>query len=266
MKNLPNIPQLYTAYIHVKEEINRLERYEGNEKWFHGSGSGLCHRKHYFQTTKVEVSNPRSDNTHRVLRLGSLFHEEIEDCLDMFINIKKKKDNRYSIYNTIYKGLVEDFDSIKDIHVEGEVTLPSLNVRGFYDFVVEMTSGEIYLYDVKTMNMGSWYYQFGKDGSLGDVRDPSEHHQLQLATYGMAVKHQFGRLDGMFLIMYSKDKSFMEQKEVNLSKLREAEDYWKYVNLEVKPDKSPPILNQNSPMQRWECRYCDYKDHCISTG
>ena len=192
MKNLPNIKQLYSAYINVKEDENRKERYVGNEKWFHGSGSGLCHRKHYFQTSKTEISNPKDNKTHRLLRLGSLFHQEIEDCLNMFLNIKKKKSNRYSIYNTMYKSVIDGFKSIKDIYVEGEITLPSLNVRGFYDFVVEMTSGEIYLYDVKTMNVGSWYWQFGKSRTDNEpsFNPPSEHHQLQLATYGMAVKHQ----------------------------------------------------------------------------
>ena len=41
VKNSPiDIEGIYEDYINSKQEDNRLERYEGNESWYHGSGAG----------------------------------------------------------------------------------------------------------------------------------------------------------------------------------------------------------------------------------
>ena len=40
--------QIYHEYLVHQNELNREERYEGNEDWYHASGAGLCSRKLYF--------------------------------------------------------------------------------------------------------------------------------------------------------------------------------------------------------------------------
>ena len=59
-----DIESIYKDYIDVKQEENRLERYEGNEHWYHASGAGSCSRKLYFESVeKVEPTNPIDSKT-----------------------------------------------------------------------------------------------------------------------------------------------------------------------------------------------------------
>jgi len=55
-------------------------------------------------------------------------------------------------------------------------------------------------------------YKFGrkKEGN------PSIHQELQLGTYGYAIKEEFGRCDGLFLLCYNKDTSVMKEVPVSI--------------------------------------------------
>ena len=62
--------------------------------------------------------------------------------------------------------------------------------------VFEMESGEIFLYDLKTIGSYPYKLKFGRNPE----RNQSIHQELQLGTYGLAVLEKFGRLDGMYLL------------------------------------------------------------------
>ena len=47
-----DIEGIYTDYLDKKQEENRLERYKGNESWYHASGAGSCSRKLYFESVE----------------------------------------------------------------------------------------------------------------------------------------------------------------------------------------------------------------------
>ena len=140
-----------------------------------------------------------------------------------------------------------------------EIFLPELNVRGFYDLVcVSDFDGSVYLIDFKTMANFSWSRKFG--WKYTDA-NPSIHQEIQLATYGLFIEKEFGRLDGMFLYYYNKDTSKMRPVEVPLTMLKRAENFWINVNEEHK--KGLPSFKQGvSPVQDWNCRYCRFLDHC----
>ena len=240
-----DIIEHYDEFIKSENERNRKERYEGKEKWYHASGAGSCSRKLYYESVlKTEPSNAINSNSLRLMRLGTIVHNDIQRSLTLYSNdvnkeieSNKEKENKPKFY------------------VEGEIKIPSLNVRGFYDVVSE--NGEVYLFDIKTCASYSWTMKFGRKKQF----DPSIHYELQLGTYGYAVQEEFGRLDGMYLLFYNKDKSITRPVEVPLSFVSRAYLYWKNVNDEHKQGL-PEFRKGVSPVQAWNCKYCQFLDIC----
>ena len=258
-----SLSDIYSPFINLKWDLNKLERY-GKEVYhlFHASSAGLCIRKHWFMTNPdVPETDPPDEKSERVLRLGTLVHDDYEKAIAHFLKEKernKEKENNNNIY--IYNNS-ELLRTIKTISTEVEVTLPELNVRGHYDIVIVMETGEVYLYDLKTI--GSWGYTRKFGHTKNRDKNPSINNELQIATYGLAVQQEFGRLDGMYLHYYKKDDSIFKQKEVPLSFLQDAITYWKNVNDAVLfQDSPPPIANFKSPVYTWECGYCQYSTYC----
>ena len=77
----------------------------------------------------------------------------------------------------------------------------------------------VYLIDFKTIGAYVFKLKFGRS----PVMDGAIHQEMQLGTYGLAVKEMFGRLDGMYLMYYCKDTSVMKDKQVPLTYLNKAE-------------------------------------------
>ena len=140
--NPVDIIGIYNDYIDHKNEQNRKERYEDKEHWYHASGAGSCSRKLYFESVQMEKTktkiNPRS---YRLLRLGTILHDDFGEALTMY----------NTMYNTMYKKEIEsnkEKEKNVNFHIEKEIVIDSLNVRGFYDIVAE--DGKVYLYDLKS--------------------------------------------------------------------------------------------------------------------
>jgi CRISPR/Cas system-associated exonuclease Cas4 (RecB family) len=258
-RNLPSIAELYSGWIKNQNEENVQERYsEDVRHLYHASGAGMCMRKHFFSITDAPVTDPPAEQSQRLLRLGTIVHSDFAMSIQHFNWIRKEKERtkeKENIYNSSY---IELLRTIKNIRTEGEINLPDLNVRGFYDAVFEMETGEVYLFDFKTI--GSYPYK-RKFGRVPD-KNPALHHEMQLATYGLGVQKEYGRLDGMFLYYYNKDNSGCKQKEVSLDMLDNAKRYWKET-LDVSSGAiAPEIELHKSPRYTWECNYCQYSTHC----
>ena len=261
MRSSPNyVVDVYNKYIKYKNDKNREKRYEGNEHWYHASGAGSCSRKLYFESVEqVKPTNPMNEDTLRLLRLGTIVHDDLEKALELHNN---------SIYNTLVYNTRDNNSIEKEInnkekvkfHTEQEITIEELNVRGFYDVVMEEGEGEekrIYLNDLKTSGSWAWKMKFGKTKQF----NPSIHYELQLGTYGYAIQEQFGRLDGMFLLYYNKDTSKMKSVEIPLTYVSRAYLFWKNIKDEHK--QGLPMFRKGvSPVQDWQCNYCQFKDHC----
>ena len=149
-------------------------------------------------------------------------------------------------------------EGVKDILIEHPIDVPELNVKGFIDVVVIMESGEVYVYDIKTVGSWSWKYKFGrkKEGN------PSIHQELQLGTYGYAIKEEFGRCDGLFLLCYNKDTSVMKEVPVNIDFINQSYNFWTRVQDLHKNNNLPPLQDGESPVMAWECKYCNFKEIC----
>ena len=130
-----------------------------------------------------------------------------------------------------------------------------MNVRGHYDCVFE--GDKVYLFDFKTIASWSYSKKFGHKKDF----DPSIHQELQLGTYGYAVKEEFGKIDGMYLIYYNKDNSMMNAMEVPTTYTSRAFNFWYNINEEHKRGL-PDFKKGVSPVQDWNCSYCPYLDHC----
>ena len=248
-----DIEGIYSDYLDKKQEDNRLKRYSGKESWYHASGSGSCSRKLYFESIEqIKPSNPLDDKTKRLLRLGSIVHDDFQESLVTYNRDIYNRDNNRDISSDKEK---ENKEKEIKFHTEQEITIDELNVRGFYDIVSE--GEEVYLYDLKTCGGYSWKLKFGRKPAF----NPSIHYELQLGTYGYAVKQQFGRLDGMFLYYYNKDTSMMRAVSVPLTYISRAYLFWRNVKDEHKQGL-PPFRKGVSPVQDWQCNYCQFLNHC----
>jgi len=250
-----DIEGLYNDYLDKKQEENRLKRYSGKESWYHASGAGSCSRKLYFESIEqVEVSNPIDAKTKRLLRLGNIVHDDFQESLVSYNRDIYNRDNNRDSNSDKEKEIKNKEKEIK-FHTEQEVRIDELNVRGFYDIVSE--GEEVYLYDLKTCGGYAWKMKFGRKPAF----NPSIHYELQLGTYGYAVKQQFGRLDGMFLYYYNKDTSMMRAVSVPLTYISRAYLFWKNTKDEHKQGL-PPFRVGVSPVQDWQCNYCQFLNHC----
>ena len=255
VKSPTDIEGIYNQYLDEKQEQNRLERYEGNEHWYHASGAGSCSRKLYYESVeRLEPTIQFDERTKRLLRLGTAIHDDIQNSLTRaHFNRDNNIDNNIKL--TDIEKEINNKEKEIDFKVEGEIKIDELNVRGFYDIVSE--GKEVYLYDLKTCGGYSWKLKFGRKPAF----NPSIHYELQLGTYGYAVKQQFGRLDGMFLYYYNKDTSMMRAVSVPLTYISRAYLFWKNTKDEHKQGL-PPFRVGVSPVQDWQCNYCQFLNHC----
>ena len=258
VKSPTDIEGIYNSYLDELQEKNRKERYEGKESWDHASGAGSCSRKLYFESVEqIKPTGVFDERTKRLLQLGNLIHEDVQKSLTHTRNRDYNRD--ISIDNTQLKKEIKNKEKDVEFLVEGEIKIEELNVRGFYDVVAKHTDDgkRIYLYDIKTCGAWSWKMKFGRKKTL----NPSIHYELQLGTYGYALKQQFGQLDGMFLYYYNKDDSKMRCVEVPLTYISRAYLFWKNINDEHKQGL-PQFRTGVSPVQKWQCNYCQFKEHC----
>ena len=90
-----DIEGIYSDYLDKKQEENRLNRYSGNESWYHASGAGSCSRKLYFESVEqVEPTNPIDAKTKRLLRLGNVVHDDFEKALHYYNRDNNRDNNR----------------------------------------------------------------------------------------------------------------------------------------------------------------------------
>ena len=265
LKNSPiDIEGIYNSYLVSENEKNRKERYEGNENWYHASGAGSCSRKLYYESVlKAEPTNDLKNRNRRVLRLGTIVHNDFDKAFNLYNKQVYKQVDKQVYKQDKHTSKNKEKNNKKEIkfHVENEITIDELNVRGFYDLVAEDGREDgvpVYLYDLKTSAAYTWKLMFSR-GSL--VRKQGFFYELQIGTYGYAVKQKFGRLDGMYLYYYKKDDSVMKCVSVPLTYVSRAYLFWKNINDEHKQGL-PQFRNGISPVQKWQCNYCQFLDLC----
>ena len=229
-----DIQKIYHDWLRKNNETHYKKRYEGNEEWFHGSASGMCMRKHYFQHVAGVEPKPVDDDTLRLFRLGDLVHGDIQDALMEYASLNGSQ-----------------------ILIEREIQLPEVNVRGFLDVVIVEDDA---LYDIKTCNAWKWKTLFGRNPDP----NPAENYYLQLGTYGWWCEEEYGnKLKKLALLYYNKDNSRMRERIIPISYIDIAKEYWRDVKKKFKKG-NPPIELGIAPVYKWECnpKYCNFYEVC----
>ena len=227
------IDDIYDGYIAGLRDKNDSLRYAGKRGWFHGSSSGSCLRKIYYDSVEQVEPTEKSADTLRLFRFGDVLHNDIYEAMTAYAQSSGAR-----------------------VLVETEILLPEYNVRGFLDLAV---LDDKWLYDIKTCNSFRWKRMFGRTPD----KDPHSNYKLQLGTYGIWVEKVFGKLDGLSLYYYNKNTSQTKEVSFDRSIIVDAGLYWQEASDQLKSG-IPDIKLGVAPVQGWECnpKYCSFFAHC----
>jgi CRISPR/Cas system-associated exonuclease Cas4 (RecB family) len=240
-------------YIAKKNNENSKNRYVGKEEYFGASSADWCHRRQYYKFNQYPQTNPMKTPMKRRLRLGTIWHDEMEKAIEDFLKL-------------------EDKNGVKNIITEKEHVVEDIKARGFSDAIIEMDNGEIYVIDFKTSIDYLYRSVFGT--RIGKSENIKRGYKLQLGTYGLSVMEEYGRVDGMYLIYFNIDNGLMGSKRIGNKYIEEARDYWINMQNDVYtglPENTKEI-NKNSKSKYYnkredsECNYCSWKDQCKMDG
>ena len=237
-----NIEEIYQEYLNQLRVENK-KKYVDYKGWFSASSAGSCYRKMMYRTMDIDTPPPEI-RSNRLLRLGTVLHNDFEKAMNMY------KENNPN-------------DDI-DIALEKRITIPELKVVGHLDIgIVHKDKEYIKIYDLKSCGAWKWRMKFGRKPD----KNPSTNYELQIGTYGMGLGREYEITDvDLSLLWYNKDTSAMREENVNSIWIEEAFEYWTDLNEVIDSISKPEELtpgDPNVPIYAWECKYCEYKDtHC----
>ena len=238
-----DIKQIYAEYLQSEQE-KRDKKYEKYEGWLGASSSGHCFKKQYYKLHNIETDDI-DRRVNRLLRLGTIVHSDIEKAI--------------KAYNKTHKT---------DIKTEKQIKIPKLKVIGHIDILETTSINKIY--DIKTVASYKWRMKFGRKNA--DLNS-DVNYNLQLGTYGLGIKNANGLDTELYLCWYNKDNSSMKEPlQVDSEWIYLAEEYWENLwesvnewnEQSVEPDEVISNITQRSPVQEWECNYCQYSYRCNS--
>jgi CRISPR/Cas system-associated exonuclease Cas4 (RecB family) len=230
-----NIQNIYHEFLLNKGKEHK-EKYKEFKGWFSASTAGSCFRKQWYKINDYEEIQPEQ-RPMRLMRLGTLVHKDLEEAI---IEYNKSNDEQVSVYS------------------EYRIKLPDLKVVGHLDLAVD-NEGKLYVYDIKTAHSFKWKKLFGRNVDP----NPSTNYQLQLGTYALGMlKHLEREEDSdnveLGLIWYKKDDSMMKTQIISSEWIKNAFYYWVELNETLEEQGKPEIGSYNTPVYKWECRYCPF--------
>jgi CRISPR/Cas system-associated exonuclease Cas4 (RecB family) len=241
-----DIKSIYHSYlVHLESKRDRTKNK------FHASSAGSCFRKQMYSYYDFP-QDTKDDKSYRILRLGTIVHEDIENALIHYG--QQTHDGR--------------------IYIEHEVEIEPFNLVGTFDVGEMIKDGDnvtFNLYDIKTAALFTWSKKFAREIKN---RDPSvdTNYKMQLGTYALAIneKHDLDKIN-MYLVWYRKNDSFVRETLVNNKWIDKALEYWTEMNeiLEesgkmFEKDLTPEFYPGVPFKPEWECGYCPYYSICPS--
>ena len=259
------LSEIYNQYLSEIESDNKSKYQEKNPgKYYRASSAGHCFKKHWFAMNGYE-GKEMDEKSRRLLRLGTIVHEDIEKAINWYSSFnlgKDKSDKRPNLYSDDY---------FIDFNTEYEVLIEELNVMGSSDIVAisnssvhDIDEASACVIDIKTTHSYKWKMMFGRNKEP----KPSRMYELQLGTYALGVCNQENIKPediSMYLVYYKKDDSLMKPVEVNNVWMDNAAEYWFTLNETldmVKEEADLPRDTLNVPIEQWECRYCQFEPIC----
>ena len=256
------IERMYKDFLDSKNEEYK-DKYKGLEKSFSASSAGHCYKKHMFKITETPQKEIEA-RSQRILRLGTLIHQDFEDAIKHYIN------------NHYYESKQENI-----FFIEHQIKIPEYNIVGHLDFAIaDKTNRKVYVYDYKTAASYKWSLKFGRKYK---DKNPNFNYEMQLSTYLLGLQKHFEEIEfkpasiEMSIIWYNKDTSRMREEKIQLNYVDMAKGYWEDLNIwRDEIEKEDPELKDynivNSviprhqelgvPFQDWECKYCPYEHIC----
>lgn len=234
MKELLNeIENKYDQYI---DKLN--EQKEDDNLFFRASMAGQCIRKHFYRRFNTETSE-RESKSKRLLRLGNLVHEDIQNALEKF-------------------GWYKEFP-LRD---------PIFPITGHID-LFKLFDQKAVIIDVKTISSWNWKMKFGKESE-----ENVTHYEFQVNTYRWLLKRMWNKpyseTEG-YILYYNKDNSSLKLIEVQDFILDEVESYWQKIIDLLEVVKEPKDIKEHIPIDTglapyfdWECneKYCPFYKIC----
>ncbi len=245
-----DLKEIYNDYLTEKESINKLNYKKKNpNKYYRASAAGHCFKKHWYSINGYEGTSTGDDRSKRLLRLGTIVHEDIEKAIDWYDNkISDDLSNEYDV----------------SFHTEYGVLIEELNVMGSADIVLLDSEETASVLDIKTTHSYKWKMMFGRNKE----KSPSRMYELQLGTYALGVCNQENINPdsiSLYLVYYKKDDSSMKYVDVSPVWMDNAAEYWVTLNETlslVKEEADLPRDTLNVPIENWECRYCQFESIC----
>ena len=245
-----DLKEIYNDYLTEIESVNKFNYKKKNpNKYYRASAAGHCFKKHWYSINGYEGTSTGTDRSKRLLRLGTIVHEDIEKAIDWYDNkISDDLSNEYDV----------------SFHTEYGVLIEELNVMGSADIVLLDSEGTASVLDIKTTHSYKWKMMFGRNKD----KKPSRMYELQLGTYALGVCNQENVNPdsiSLYLVYYKKDDSSMKYVDVNPVWMDNAAEYWVTLNETlslVKEEADLPRDTLNVPIENWECRYCQFESIC----
>ena len=224
MQILEFVENIYNDWIEEQQKV-RSKDYEHLKDKFSASSSGSCYKKNIFKVLGAD-SLPFKPRANRILRAGTIQHEDLEKAVDLFI----EDLNRGCEKLVKYKGIdVEDIE----IFQEEEIVIEKYNLAGHLDLAIfNKRKQHLYIIDYKTASTRNWSFLFGRKYKGTKTRFT---YEMQLSTYAMGLvdklekKGMTVKTVDLYLLYIKKDESYwreiqVEPNFINMSKERVGEN------------------------------------------
>ena len=210
----------------AKDHQDKRKKFHGD--MFTASDAGLCVGKSWHRREGTEQKLPE-DKALIMMKLGDLIHNIIQDAA----------------------WGRDPGDAMIEFFMKDE----KLKVCGSLDLYL---NSEKHLIDIKTVHSYKYSLMFGRNKD----KNPSEHHEMQLGTYGMMLEDAGHAVERISILYVNRNDGRMQEKNVNLNYIQHAQDYWETINLEMEYGPEGYDDHFMLPVYDWECKYCSFADNC----
>ena len=262
MQILEFVENIYNDWIEKQQEV-RSKDYEHLKDKFSASSSGSCYKKNIFKVLGAD-SLPFKPRANRILRAGTIQHEDLEKAVNLFIE-------------DLDRGLVKYKDiDVEDIEIfqEEEIVIEKYNLAGHLDLAIfNKRKQHLYIIDYKTASTRNWSFLFGRKYKGIKTRFT---YEMQLSTYAMGLvdklekKGMTVKTVDLYLLYIKKDESYWRTIQVEPNFINMSKEYWQEQNdlfnlvMASKNDKIE-ALNEimpkdemvGVPFEKWECHSGD---------
>jgi hypothetical protein len=262
MQILEFVENIYNDWIEKQQEV-RSKDYEHLKDKFSASSSGSCYKKNIFKVLGADSLSfkPRAN---RILRAGTIQHEDLEKAVNLFIE-------------DLDRGLVKYKDiDVEDIEIfqEEEIVIEKYNLAGHLDLAIfNKRKQHLYIIDYKTASTRNWSFLFGRKYKGIKTRFT---YEMQLSTYAMGLVDKLEKRGmtvktvDLYLLYIKKDESYWRTIQVEPNFINMSKEYWQEQNdlfnlvMASKNDKIE-ALNEimpkdemvGVPFEKWECHSGD---------